>query len=203
MSLERRSEATRLLQSAHSHRAAYVEFKKVYRFTGSYDAVKNWRSHDAQLGLENIQAAAQEMRIKRQAIASGSDPIEMAMNLSKELSVLCSHLTALIQDHQWFTGKETRLNNRDATKILAALPSLSRASNGSILEMARLKTEMNEKALALGTLFEFGEDWRRTLEHDNPELVPLFESVLAVTKSRLELDTPSVLEEVMMSAEEN
>jgi hypothetical protein len=33
------------------------------------------------------------------------------------------------------------------------------------------------------------------MEHDNPELVPLLESAAAVTKARLELDRPSLLEE--------
>lgn len=127
----------------------------------------------------------------------GDDPIASAMKLAQELNSLCVSLTALLQGHQWLEPGETRLSNREAAKILGALPSLTRAANSSIFEVHTIKSEIDQRAFALAILAEFGEDWRRTLEHENSELIPMFQEISAITKSRLHLDRPTLLEQNM------
>ncbi len=90
---------------------------------------------------------------------------------------------------------EIRLSNREAAKILGALPSLARASAGSIVEMSRVKSELDQRSFALGIIEELSQDWQQALAADNPELIGLFESVTKITKARLQLDRLSLLEQ--------
>lgn len=179
-------------------KSAHTFLKGRYKYKGSYDSVKNWRQ--ARLERREIDRLSHQSSKIANAAARmpvESDPIASAMNLAQELNSLCASLTALLQRHEWFEDGEVRLNNREAAKILTALPSLARAANSSIFEAHTIKGEIDQRAFALAILAEFGEDWRRTLEHENSELIPMFQEISAITKSRLDLDRPTLLEQNM------
>jgi hypothetical protein len=104
---------------------------------------------------------------------------------------------------QWITRVTSyRLSNRDAAKILAVLPSLNRAAAGTIIEMGRVRAKLDEKSLCLAVIEEVRQDWERTLSGDNPELISVFEDVAKITRSRLEMDTDSLLEVAMSRLDE-
>lgn len=183
-------------------KSAHTFLKGRYRYKGSYDSVKNWRQ--ARLDRREIDRMSDQSSKIADAAARmplESDPIASAMSLAQELNSLCVSLTALLQGHQWLEPGETRLSNREAAKILGALPSLARASAGSIVEMSRIKVEVDRRVFALAMLEEFALDWKQMFQHDNPELVPLVDSAAAVTKARLGLDRLSVLEQEMENSE--
>ncbi len=191
---ERQREIEQKIRSAPTIKIAYQELKQL-KFRGSYDAVQTWRAKDSRDRSEGLSDRASKIAAMTARVSLESDPIASVMSLAQELNCLCASLTSLLQKHEWVEPDATRLSNREASKILASLPSLARASSGAIVEMARLQTEFDKKSFALALIQELGEDWRRTLEHENPELLPLFESIAAVTKSRLELDQLSALEQ--------
>lgn len=191
---ERRIEVENKIRSAPSIRDAYRELKRL-RFRGSYDSVQHWRANDARGRVENLQSSAANVAAfiaSRQG--AESDPIEAAMILSTKLNLLCSSLVALLQKHEWLEPSEIRLSNGQALKLLAALPSLARAASGTTLEMSRVRTMLNEKHLALATIEELKHDWEMALRADNPELIGVFEDIARVTRSRLEVDSQSLLE---------
>lgn len=193
---ERQIEIEQKIRSAPTIRFAYEELKRL-KFKGSYDSVQNWRVRDARNRAEGLSDQASKVASMAARVPLGSDPIASVMDLAQELNCLCASLTSLLRKHEWVEPDATRLSNREAAKILAALPSLARASSGAIVEMAKLQTEFDKKSFALALIQELGEDWRRTLEHENPELLSVFEGVAAVTKARLELDRVTVLEEII------
>jgi uncharacterized protein YjiS (DUF1127 family) len=177
-------------------KSAHTFLKCRYKYKGSYDSVKNWRQ--ARLDRREIERMSDQSSKIADAAAKmplESDPIGSIMLLAQQLNSLCVSLTALLQRHQWLEFGETCLDNREALKILGALPSLARASAGSILEMHRVRAEIDQKALMLGTIHALSEDWQQALLADNPELIGLFESVARITKARLEIDRATVLEQ--------
>lgn len=183
-----------ILRCADS-KAAHTFLKARYKYRGSYDSVKNWRQSRLDRGeIDRVSDQASRITAIAAKMPLESDPIASVMSLAQELNCLCIGLTALLQQHQWLEPGETRLSNREAGKILGTLAGLTRASTGTILEMARLEGEFDKKAFALGLFSELAEDWRRTLEHDNPELICLLEPIVEVTKSRLQIDRSSLLE---------
>ena len=191
---ERQKEIEQKIRSAPTIRVAYQELKNL-KFRGSYDAVQTWRAKDAKGRSEGLSDQASKVTAMATRMPLGADPIADAVNLAQELNFLCLNLTAILQRHEWLEPGEVRLSNREAAKILSALPSLARASSSTILEMHRVRGELDQRIFALSVLAELSEDWRRTLEHENPELIPILDSVANVTKGRLELDRPSLLEE--------
>jgi hypothetical protein len=193
---ERQKEIEQKIRSAPTIRVAHQELKNL-KFRGSYDAVQTWRAKDAKSRSEGLSDQASKVTAIAARIPLGGDPIASIMDLAQELNVLCVSLVALMKDHQWLEPGEVRLSNREASKILAAIPSLSRAASGSLIELHRVKAEMDRKDLCLALLEEVASDWRQTLEHDNPELLSLMPSIIAVTKSRLELDRSSLLEDAL------
>lgn len=197
---ERQKEIEQKIRSAPTIRIAHEELKKL-KFRGSYDAVQTWRAKDAKGRSEGLSDQASKVTAMAARVPLGADPIADVVNLAQELNSLCLNLTAILQRHEWLEPGEIRLSNREAAKILSALPTLARASSGTVLEMHRVRGEFDRKIFALSVLSELSEDWRRTLEHENPEMVPLLDSIANITKARLELDQPSLLEEQMENPE--
>jgi hypothetical protein len=190
---ERKHELERQIRSAPDAKTAYSELKRI-GYRRSYDTVLNWRSNQAKGRSDHVQRSAEAVSSAASASALNIDPVESCMNLAIQLNTLCSSLTALLQRHDWVESGELRLSGRDALKLLAILPSLHRAASGTITEMHRVKTQLDEKLIVCATLQELQQDWQRAFEGDNPELVGLIESVTAITKGRLEADQISLLE---------
>ena len=177
-------------------KAAHIFLKGRYKYKGSYDSVKNWRQSRLDRGeIDRMSDQSSKVAGMASRIPLEGDPMAAVMNLAQELNSLCMNLTALLQRHEWLEPGEIRLSNREASKILGALPSLARASAGSLVEMSRVKAELDQRGFALAILEEFSQDWHQALAADNPELIGLFESVSQITRARLELDRSSVLEE--------
>jgi hypothetical protein len=123
-----------------------------------------------------------------------ADPIQGAIDLSVRLNSLCDSLVTLLQNHSWVEEGELKLSNRDAVKLLGIVPSLCRASSGVLIDLHRVNDAVDRKAVVTATIEELKEDWRRSLELDNPELVPLLDTVSQITLARLEADQVSLLE---------
>lgn len=191
---ERQKQIEQKIRSAPTIRIAHEELKKL-KFRGSYDAVQTWRAKDAKGRSEGLSDQASKVTAVAARVPLESDPIASVMSLAQELNSLCMNLTALLQRHEWLEPGEIRLSNREAAKILASLPALLRASGGSVMEMSRVKAELDQRGFALAILEEFSQDWQQALAADNPELIGLFESVSRITRARLELDRTSVLEQ--------
>ncbi len=190
---DRRIELERQIRSAPDTKTAYNELRRVgYRY--SYDSVLTWRNKQLRATVSQVQQSANAIASMTTESASGVDPVKACMNLADELNNLCSRITAMLSKHQWLEAGEQRLSNRDALKLLAALPSLHRASAGTVTEMHRVKTQMDEKTLVNATLQELAVDWQAMLEHDNPELVPLIHDAISITQARLETSNTSLLE---------
>ncbi len=189
-----RSDIEREVLRARDSKAAHEFLKNKFQYRFSYDSVKSWRQSRSK-GLEGLSQQSSEVAAMAARVPLESDPIASVMSLAQELNSLCVSLTALLQGHQWLEPGEIRLSNREAAKILGALPSLARASAGSIVEMSRVKAELDQRGFALAILEEFSQDWQQALAADNPELIGLFESIARITKARLELDRPSALEQ--------
>lgn len=191
---ERQKEIEQRIRSAPTIRVAHEELKRL-GYRKSYDSVQSWRVKDAKGKPENIREQAEKVSLAASGMLIEGNPLDAAMNLALKLNDLCASLTALLGEHQWMEPGDIRLNNREAGKILAALPSLARAASGTIIEMHKTQRELDEKNLMLSLIEEISLDWQKALEGDNPELIPLFESVTSITKARLQLDRSSLLEE--------
>lgn len=196
-----RNEIEQEILKCRDAKTAFQFLKNCRGYLGSYDSVLSWRR--SRLNRDEFdQIAAQSSKLTNMAatIPLETDPISSAMCLAQQLSFLCSSLTAMLLEHQWLLEQDT-LTNQQATKILSILPSLMRASAGTILEMSKAKDELDQKVFALALFEELSRDWQQALSADNPELVGLFESVSKITKARLELDRPSVLEQQLKNSE--
>jgi hypothetical protein len=198
--VERRHELERQVKSAPSAKAAYEELRRL-GYKKHYNSVVNWRASRRNGTIENIQSTADTVATFTSREPGDDDPIERTMNLANQLNTLCSSLVELLQRHEWLEPGESRLSNRDAAKILAALPSLNRAAAGTIIEMGRIRTKLDEKSLCLAAIEELRQDWERTLSGDNPELIPIFEDVSRVTRSRLAMDTETLLDRALSRLE--
>ena len=193
---ERKHELERQIRSAPDAKTAYSELKRI-GYRRSYDTVLNWRSNQAKGRADHIQRSAEVVSSVASASTLNVDPVKNCMELAIQLNTLCNSLTALLQGHNWLEPGELRLSSRDALKLLAVLPSLHRASAGTVTEMHRVKTQMNEKTLVNATLQELAVDWQAMLEHDNPELVPLIHDAISITQARLETSNTSLLEQCL------
>lgn len=177
-------------------KSAYLFLKSRYRYKGSYDSVKHWRQTRSSKGVEGLGQQATEIAQTAARMPLEANPVASSMDLALRLNNLCHRLLGVLEQHDWVEPGELRLTPKQASQLVSCLPSLVRASNGVILEMHRVKAEIDQKTLMLATIEELAVDWRQMVEHDNPELLPLLESAAQVTKARLELNRSSVLEEV-------
>ncbi len=191
---QKRKEIETLVLSAPSCSQALRELKRKYRFSGSYDVVLSWRNAQMQQRKAATAEGEGSSTSSVRSSVSDLDPVSQVKLLSMKLSSLSLSLIEKLEKHEWQEPGEQRLSNRQAEKMLNNVSSLSRSAIAGVVEMHKTQALLDQKSLALALITELGEDWRRTLEHDNPELVPLFESVAAVTRSRLELDRESLLE---------
>jgi hypothetical protein len=190
----KRNEIEKLVLTAPTVKQAYQEVKKLYRYRGGYDTLVTWRnSHKSVSGSNANPGIAPTSPTSPDA----PDAIDEIQALHRRVNTYCNRVLRLLEHHDWLEAGEDRLSQRQAEKLFIGLPSLIKTSTSGLVEMSRLRLQTDEKRLALGILFEFREDWVRTLQHDNAELIPLFDSVLAVTKARLELDTPTVLDDLL------
>jgi hypothetical protein len=187
----KRGEIENLVKTAPTAMQAFTEVKRLHRYRGGYHTIVSWRN--AQKAVATPKRAESSTSGLKSSVAD-LDPVHQVQLLSAKLSSLSLSLIEQLEQHDWHEPGEIRLSNREAAKMLGNVSSLSRSALAGVLEMYRVKAELNQKSIALALITELGEDWRRTLEHDNPELVPLFESVANVTRSRLELDRESLLE---------
>ena len=189
---QKRQEIEALVRSAPSCSQALRELKAKYRFKGSYDTLLTWWN------LQKVSVTAtpkhSESTSSIRSTVSELDPVNQIKLLSAKLSSLSLSLIEQLEKHDWVELGEQRLSSRSAEKMLANVSSLSRSAIAGVLEMYKVQVEMNQKAVASALIVELGEDWRRVLQHDNPELLGIFESVANVTRSRLELDRESLLE---------
>lgn len=197
--VEERESIERRVQLAPTITRAYEELKGL-GYKGSYDSVQSWRANNSKRKGDSVgrQAKAYEQAANS---ALEDDPVQAAVNLSKQLNQLCVGLADLLRGHDWLEGEE-RLSNRDAVKILGLLAPLSRASVGSLLELSQIKSKIDERVFALGLVEELSQDWQKVLQHDNPELIPLFAKVADVTMARLEIDRSNLLENYLNQQQE-
>lgn len=199
LSPDQRSEAIRLVRTAPTSKQAYKELKQL-GYKASYDAVINWRGFNP--GSRTQSTEAKSGTADSTSSSLEVDPIKRVMHLSEKLNALCESLTGLLERHQWIELGETRLANREALKILSALPALSRAAAGSVVELTQIKGKVDERVFALAIVEELRQDWQRVLQHDNPELIPLFTKIADVTMTRLEIDRGSLLEDYLNERQE-
>lgn len=187
----RRSEMEAIARTASSATEAVKQLKR-RGCRCSYDAVLSWRNTQKRARVE-----ATSERVASPPVETEQDPIRQIINTSVRLNALCANLITQLENHQWVEEGEARLSSRQAEKILAGLPAVARTSISGLIETYKLQVARNEKDLCLAMVNELGEDWRKTLQHDNPELLDIFDSVATVTKSRLELDRTSALDAML------
>jgi hypothetical protein len=190
---DRRLEIERQIRLAPTTKAAF-DILKSFQYPYSYDSVKTWRLNQAKGRVEQVQRSADVIASIALRSELAADPIKGAMDLSVRLNSLCDSLVTLLQNHSWVEDGELKLNSRDALKLLSVLPGLCRASSGVLIDMHRVNDALDRKAVVTATIEELKEDWRKSLEADNPELVPLLETVSAITLARLDADQLSLLE---------
>ncbi len=190
-----RSDIEREVLRARDSKAAHEFLKSKLQYQHSYDSIKSWRQARSK-GLHGLSQQSAEVAQKAATLPQEVDPVGCAMDLAVRLNSLCNRLVDVLQAHEWIEPGESRLSPKQASQLISALPSLIRASSGVVVEMHRIRAEIDQKSLMLATIEELAIDWRQMLEFDNPELVPLLESAAQVTRARLELDRPTLLEKV-------
>lgn len=191
LSEPKRSEMEWIAKSAPNATQAVKELKR-RGCRCSYDAVLSWRNSQ-----KRARAEATPERIESTAAEIETDPIKQVRDLSIRLNGLCATLITLVENHQWVEEGELRLSGRQAEKLIAAIPTVARTCISGLIETSRLHLARNEKELCQSMLFEMGEDWRKRLQHDNPELISLFDNIATVTRSRLELDRSTALDLIL------
>ena len=76
---------------------------------------------------------------------------------------------------------------RDALKLGSIIPSLARASTGSLVELFNLRQELEYETISESVLEEVLHEARLLLEA-NPEHLPIVENILDCTKIRLQMN---------------
>jgi hypothetical protein len=147
--------------------------------------------------LDGLSQQSAQVAQKAATLPQEVDPVGCAMDLAVRLNNLCNRLVDVLETHQWIEPGELHLSPKQASQLAATLPSLVRASTGCILELHKIKADVDRRSFALAILEEFRQDCHRVLQHENGELIPLIDSIGAVTKNRLQLDCPSLLEQNM------
>jgi hypothetical protein len=103
-----------------------------------------------------------------------------------ELNALCSKLVGLLASYEWSDGGEP-LNIRDALKLAAVVPSLARASTGSLVELFNLRNELDRESFADALYTEVLVEAELTFKED-PQYIPIVANIVKSTKVRLEMD---------------
>jgi hypothetical protein len=182
---EQQNELKNLVLTAQTSKVAYQAVKK-RGFRGSYDSILNFRNANKQGTAEAIAATVAVFERKLESTQqSASNPLEGALLLSVEMQSLCSKLVGLLASHDWTEGGDP-LSVRDALKLAAVIPSLARASTGSLVELFNLRKELEYEDFA-DSLFEELLIEARLILADTPEHLPIVEMIVGTTKTRLEM----------------
>ena len=182
---EQKTELRDLVLSAQTCKVAYQQIRK-RGFRGSYDSVLNFRNANKEGSAAAIAASVVAFEQKLETTQqSASNPLEGALMLSVEMQGLCSKLVGLLASHSWTEGGDP-LSVRDALKLAAVVPSLARASTGSLVELFNLRKELDYEIIAESLLEELLDEARLILA-ETPENLPIVESIVECTKSRLEM----------------
>ncbi len=182
---DQKNELKNLVLTAQTSKVA---FQAVNRrgFRGSYDSVLNWKNSNKQGSTEAIAASVVAFEQKLETTQqSARDPLQGALLLSVEMQGLCSKLVGLLASHNWADGGEP-MSVRDALKLAAVVPSLARASTGSLVELFSLRKELDYEDFA-DSLFEELLIEARLILAENPEHLPVIEMIVETTKTRLEM----------------
>ena len=183
--LEQKTELKNLVLTSQTSKVAYQAVKK-RGFRGSYDSVLNFRNANKQGSTEAIAASVAVFEQKLETTQQlARDPLEGALLLSVEMQGLCSKLVGLLASYNWADGGEP-LSIRDAMKLAAIIPSLARASTGSLVELFSLRKELDYEDFA-DSLFEELLIEARLILADTPEHLPIVEMIVGTTKTRLEM----------------
>ncbi len=193
---DQRSDIEGEIFRCNDSKSAHLFLKTRHKYKGSYDSVKHWRQSRSSKGVEGLGQQATEIAQMAARMPLEPNPVASSMDLALRLNSLCHRLLGVLERHDWVEFGEDRLSPKQASQLVSCLPALVRASSGVVLEMHRIRVEIDQKSLMLATIEELAIDWRQMLEFDNPELVPLLESAAQVTRARLELDRSSLLEKV-------
>lgn len=191
-----RSDIEREVLRCRDSKSAHEFLKNKYQYRFSYDSVKSWRQSRSK-GLDGLSQQSAQAAQKAATLSQEVDPVGCAMDLAVRLNNLCNRIVDVLEAHQWIEPGELHLSPKQASQLAATLPSLVRASSGVILELHKVKTDIDRRSFALAVLEEFRQDCDRVLQHENPELIPVIDSIGAVTRNRLQLDCPSLLEQQM------
>ena len=184
--LEQKTELKNLVLTSQTSKVAYQAVKK-RGFRGSYDSVLNFRNANKQGSTEAIAASVAVFEQKLETTQQlARDPLEGALLLSVEMQGLCSKLVGLLASYNWADGGEP-LSIRDAMKLAAIIPSLARASTGSLVELFSLRKELDYEDFANSLFEEFMIESRLILSEESPELLPLVQMIVDTTKTRLDL----------------
>jgi hypothetical protein len=182
---DQKNELKNLVLSAQTSKVAYQAVKK-RGFRGSYDSILNFRNANKQGSAEAIAATVAVFEQKLESTQqSARDPLEGALLLSVEMQGLCSKLVGLLASYSWTDGGEP-MSVRDALKLAAVVPSLARASTGSLVELFNLRKEIDYEIFAESVLEELLIEARLILA-DTPEHLPIIEMIVGTTKTRLEM----------------
>jgi hypothetical protein len=191
---DQKNELKNLVLTAQTSKVAYQAVKK-RGFRGSYDSILNWKNANKQGSTEAIAATVAVFEQKLESTQqSASNPLEKGLLLSTELNALCLKLVALLSSYDWSQGGES-LTVRDALKLAAIVPSLSRASTGSLIELFGLRKELHYEYAAESLFEELLIEARLILEQ-TPEYLPIVENIVDCTKVRLEMTPERVLASV-------
>jgi hypothetical protein len=175
-----------LVLSAQTSKVAFQAVKR-RGFRGSYDSVLNWKNSNKQGSTEAIAASVVAFEQKLETTQqSARDPLEGAIILSIEMQGLCSKLVGLLASYNWADGGEP-MSVRDALKLGSIIPSLARASTGSLVELFNLRQELEYETISESVLEEVLHEARLLLEA-NPEHLPIVENILDCTKIRLQMN---------------
>jgi hypothetical protein len=182
---DQQNELRNLVLTAQTSKVAYQAVKK-RGFRGSYDSVLNFRNANKSGSVEAIAATVAVFEQKLESTQqSASNPLEGALLLSVEMQSLCSKLVGLLASYSWTEGGDP-LSVRDALKLAAVIPSLSRASTGSLVELFNLRKEVEYENVA-ESLFEELLIEARLILAETPEYLPIVENLVDCTKTRLQM----------------
>jgi hypothetical protein len=182
---EQKTELKNLVLTSQTCKIAYQLVRKK-GFKGSYDSLLNFRNSNKSGSSELIAASVVAFEQKLESTQqSANNPLEAALLLSTELNALCLKLVALLSAYNWTEGGEP-MSVRDALKLAAVVPSLSRASTGSLVELCNLRQDVAHEDFAESLFDELLVEARLALA-ENPEHLPLIEMIVETTKVRLEI----------------
>lgn len=193
---DKKTELKNLTLVAQTSKVAYQAMKK-RGFRGSYDSILNFRNANKQDSSEAIAASVAVFEQKlTETTQSASNPLEGALLLSVEMNSLCSKLVGLLAAYEWTDGGEP-LNIRDALKLAAVIPSLARASTGSLIELFNLRNELDRESFADALYTEVLIEAEITYKEDL-QYIPIVANVLKSAKIRLEMGKERCLESNLM-----